>query len=182
MKAIPAMESGKYLRNTQMSEKHQLSIIDAYGRNDEVKVLFYEYTKMLLSIDPSFSIYLDLQHYEDEAANPAVKYSLPYGRLYIALCDGRVAGCIALRPLDEGKCELKRLYVRPGFRGKGIARKLCEKIIQEARAIGYREIYLDTLPELKDAIILYEKLGFEKTECYNDSPIEKTIFMKKILN
>ena len=115
------------------------------------------------SIDPAFSLYLDIQHYDDEALDPAAKYSLPKGRLYLALHDGKTAGCIALRPLSDDRCELKRLYVRPQFRGKGIARMLCERILEEAEKTGYREIYLDTLPELSDAIRLYEKLGFTRT-------------------
>ena len=156
-------------------------LTEAYDHIDEIKSLFSEYTAMLVSIDPSFSIYLDLQHYDEEAGNPAAKYALPRGRLYLALHDGKAAGCIALRPLSDDRCELKRLYVRPEFRGKGIARMLCERILEEAEKTGYREIYLDTLPELSDAIRLYEKLGFTYTDSYNDSPLERTVFMKKVL-
>ena len=156
-------------------------LTEAYDHIDEIKSLFSEYTAMLVSIDPSFSIYLDIQHYDEEAGNPAAKYALPRGRLYLALHDGKAAGCIALRPLSDDRCELKRLYVRPQFRGKGIARMLCERILEEAEKTGYREIYLDTLPELSDAIRLYEKLGFTYTDSYNDSPLERTVFMKKVL-
>lgn len=156
-------------------------LTEAYDHIDEIKSLFSEYTAMLVSIDPSFSIYLDIQHYDEEAGNPAAKYALPRGRLYLALHDGKAAGCITLRPLSDDRCELKRLYVRPQFRGKGIARMLCERILEEAEKTGYREIYLDTLPELSDAIRLYEKLGFTYTDCYNDSPLERTVFMKKVL-
>lgn len=157
-------------------------IIEAYDHIDEVKSLFSEYTNMLVTIDPSFSLYLDIQHYDDEALDPAVKYALPKGRLYLALHGGKAAGCIALRPLSGDRCELKRLYVRPQFRGNGIAGMLCERILEDAQKAGYREIYLDTLPELSDAIRLYEKLGFTYTDCYNDSPLDRTIFMKKILS
>lgn len=156
-------------------------LTEAYDHIDEIKSLFSEYTAMLVSIDPSFSIYLDIQHYDEEAGNPAAKYALPRGRLYLALHDGKAAGCIALRPLSDDRCKLKRLYVRPEFRGKGIARMLCERILEEAEKTGYREIYLDTLPELSDAIRLYEKLGFTYTDSYNDSPLERTVFMKKVL-
>lgn len=154
-------------------------IIEAHDHIDEIKSLFSEYTAMLVLIDPSFSLYLDIQHYDDEAQDPAVKYAPPKGRLYLALHDGKAAGCIALRPLSDDRCELKRLYVRPEFRGNGIARMLCERILEDAQKIGYREIYLDTLPELSAAIRLYEKLGFSYTDCYNDSPLDKTVFMKK---
>ena len=156
-------------------------IIEAYDHIDDIKSLFSEYTSMLVSIDPSFSIYLDIQHYDEEAGNPAAKYALPRGRLYLALHDGKAAGCIALHPLSDDKCELKRLYVRPEFRGNGIARMLCGRILEDAQKIGYMEIYLDTLPELSAAIRLYEKLGFSYTDCYNDSPLDKTVFMKKVL-
>ena len=148
-------------------------LTEAYDHIDDVKSLFSEYTAILVSIDLSFSIYLDIQHYDEEAGNPAAKYALPRGRLYLALHDGKAAGCIALRPLSDDRCELKRL--------KGIARMLCERILEEAEKTGYREIYLDTLPELSDAIRLYEKLGFTYTDCYNDSPLERTVFMKKVL-
>ena len=76
---------------------------------------------------------------------------------------------------------MKRLYVRPSFRGHHIANELSKRILFEAKEIGYKEIYLDTLPELQGAVQLYRKLGFIDTECYNDSPIDKTLFMKKTL-
>lgn len=158
-----------------------LEIVSGYDRLDDVRSLFREYTAMLVDIDPSFQIYLDLQHYEEEEEDPTVKYALPDGRLYLALWDGKVAGCIALRKLSDGKAELKRLYVRPAFRGHHIANELSKRIISEAKEIGYKEIYLDTLPELQGAVQLYRKLGFIDTECYNDSPIDKTLFMKKTL-
>ena len=76
---------------------------------------------MLVDTDPSFQIYLDIQHYDEEKEDPTVKYALPDGRLHLALWDGEVAGCIALRKLSDDKAELKRLYVRPSFRGHHIA-------------------------------------------------------------
>ena len=158
-----------------------LEIIPAYERTEEIKELFSEYTRMLVSLDPSFQLYLDIQHYDDEEKHPEVKYMEPYGRLYLAIYDGQIAGCIALRKLDEERGELKRLYVRPEFRGKGIAKMLTDKIILDARRIGYKWLYLDTLPELEAAVKLYEKLGFKETECYNDSPSEKTLFFRKEL-
>ena len=158
-----------------------LEIIPAYERTEEIKELFSEYTRMLVSLDPSFQLYLDIQHYDDEEKHPEMKYMEPDGRLYLAISGGHAAGCIALRKLDDENGELKRLYVRPEYRGKGIAKALSERIILDAREIGYRWLYLDTLPELEAAVKLYEKLGFEKTECYNDSPSEKTLFFRKKL-
>lgn len=153
-------------------------IILAYDRLDDVKMLFSEYTQMLLSLDPEFRLYLEIQHYDEEEKNPSGKYALPDGRLYLALVDGFPAGCIALHRLDSISGELKRLYVRPAFRGRHIAWQLAERIIGDARAIGYRNLYLDTLPELSSAVSLYRRLGFVETDPYNDGPEDRTIFMK----
>lgn len=154
-------------------------IISAYDRIEDVRSLFSEYTDMLVSINPEFHLYLDIQHYDDEKENPSLKYALPDGRLYLDISDDGIArGCIALRKLSDGKGEVKRLYVRPEYRGNGIATALVERIVEDARNIGYKELYLDTLPELESAVRLYKSFGFEETGQYNDSPVDKTIFMK----
>lgn len=154
-------------------------IISAYDRIEDIRSLFSEYTDMLVSINPEFHLYLDIQHYDDEKENPSLKYALPEGRLYVDISDDGIArGCIALRKLSDGKGEVKRLYVRPEYRGNGIATALVERIIEDARDIGYKELYLDTLPELESAVKLYKSFGFEETGQYNDSPVDKTIFMK----
>ena len=154
-------------------------IISAYDRIEDVRSLFSEYTDMLVSINPEFHLYLEIQHYDDEKENPSLKYALPDGRLYLDISDDGIArGCIALRKLSDGKGEVKRLYVRPEYRGNGIATALVERIIEDARNIGYKELYLDTLPELESAVRLYKSFGFEETGQYNDSPVDKTIFMK----
>ena len=85
---------------------------------------------------------------------------------------------VALRKLDETRCELKRLYVRPAFRGQGLARLLTEQILRDARTIGYRKILLDTLPFLESAIRLYRSLGFTDAPRYNDSPLDTTLFLQ----
>ena len=158
-------------------------IISAYDRIEDIRSLFSEYTDMLVSINPEFHLYLDIQHYDDEKENPSLKYALPEGRLYLDISDDGIArGCIALRKLFDGKGEVKRLYVRPEYRGNGIATALVERIIEDARDIGYKELYLDTLPELESAVKLYKSFGFEETGQYNDSPVDKTIFMKLSLN
>ena len=154
-------------------------IISAYDRIEDIRSLFSEYTDMLVSINPEFHLYLEIQHYDDEKENPSLKYALPDGRLYLDVSDDGIArGCIALRKLSDGKGEVKRLYVRPEYRGKGIATALVERIVEDARNIGYKELYLDTLPELESAVRLYKSFGFEETGQYNDSPVDKTIFMK----
>ena len=154
-------------------------IISAYDRIEDIRSLFSEYTDMLVSINPEFHLYLEIQHYDDEKENPSLKYALPDGRLYLDISDAGIArGCIALRKLSDGKGEVKRLYVRPEYRGNGIATALVERIVEDARNIGYKELYLDTLPELESAVRLYKSFGFEETGQYNDSPVDKTIFMK----
>lgn len=155
-----------------------LELIPAYDRPAEVLSLFTEYTHMLVSHDPSFQIYLDIQHYEDEIRDLEAKYGRPEGHLYLALWDGEAAGCIALRKLDNRRCEMKRLYVRPAFRGHKIGDALVDRVIQDAKAIGYRYMLLDTLPFLEAAIHMYQKRGFYEIPCYNDSPVETTIFMQ----
>ena len=156
-----------------------IEIVPAYDRLDDIRVLLSEYTDMLLSMNYEFRIYLELQKYDDESLDPSMKYAMPDGRLYLAMYDGRTAGCIALHRLDGRACEMKRLYVRPEYRGFHIATMLVERVLSDAAEIGYEEMYLDTLPELSDAVSLYHAFGFTETECYNDSPIERTIFMKR---
>ena len=85
---------------------------------------------------------------------------------------------IALRRLDGERCEMKRLYVQPQYRGRGLARQLIRRITEDARQIGYRCMLLDTLPVLEDAVRLYRQLGFYEIPCYNDSPVESTLFFQ----
>jgi ribosomal protein S18 acetylase RimI-like enzyme len=155
-----------------------VEIVYGYELKDEVKELFTEYTDFLVEGDEEFKKYLEIQKYDHEVENLEEKYGLPYGRLYIAYFENQVAGCIALRKLDDSQCEMKRLYVRPQFRNKGIARILVEKIIFDAREIGYNSMLLDTLPFLTTAIEMYKKIGFYEIGCYNDSPLDNTIYMK----
>lgn len=156
----------------------RLELIPGYDRPAELLSLFTEYTRMLVSHDPSFQRYLDIQHYADEIRDLEAKYGRPEGRLYLALWEGEAAGCIALRKLDEQRCEMKRLYVRPAFRGHRIGDALVDRVIQDAKAIGYRHMLLDTLPFLESAIHMYRKRGFYEIPGYNDSPMETTIFMQ----
>ena len=94
------------------------------------------------------------------------------------MADGTAAGCIALRRLDGARCEMKRLYVRPEHRGRGIARRLIRQITDDARQLGYRHLLLDTLPALEEAVRLYRRLDFSEIPCYNDSPVESTLFFQ----
>lgn len=139
---------------------------------------FSEYTQMLIAGDRSFQKYLDIQHYDEELEHLDIKYGLPNGRLYVAFYHGELAGCIGLRKIDEQNCEMKRLYVRPAFRGKHIGNKLVQQIIKDAKEIGYSHILLDTLPFLKSALHLYKGYGFYEIPSYNNSPMNTSIYMK----
>ena len=155
-----------------------VEIIPAFDHLAEIRDLFSEYTDMLVSGDPSFREYLTLQNYDSELDRPHEKYGPPGGRLLLALWDGIPAGCAALRKLDTQSCEMKRLYVRPEFRGRRIGRMLVQRILSDAREIGYRRMLLDTLPFLDRAIQMYRNAGFYEIPGYNDSPMSTSIYMR----
>ena len=155
-----------------------VELVPAYSHKDEIRELFTEYTDMLVAGDSDFRQYLQIQNYDDELEHLEHKYGLPDGRLYLLYVDGVPAGSVGMRKLDGESCELKRLYVRPAFRGKKYGDMLTRRILEDAREAGYRYMLLDTLPFLRPAIEMYEKMGFYRIEKYNDSPIESTIYMK----
>lgn len=156
----------------------RLELVLAYEKKEDVRAIFTEYTDMLIEGDSKFKEYLQIQHYEEELEHLEAKYGLPHGRLYLVYCDGALAGSIGLRRLDERHCELKRLYVRPLFRGRHIADFLMRTILNDAKDIGYQAMLLDTLPFLKEAIAMYKKLGFYEISCYNNSPMDTSLYMK----
>jgi len=143
----------------------------AYDRLDEVETLFREYHKML-GVDLCF------QNYEEELANLPGKYTLPDGRLYVIYLEEKLAGCIALRRFDSTRCEMKRLFVRPQFRGLKLGQILAERIIQDAKKIGYEAMVLDTLASLESAVYMYRKMGFEEVEPYYDNPLKDVIYFE----
>jgi putative acetyltransferase len=136
--------------------------------------LFIEYASSL-DFDLSF------QNFDKELTELPGEYSLPDGRLVVAINETKVAGCVALRNLVNGICEMKRLYVRPEYRGKGIGKELVKIIIGEAEKIGYTRMRLDTVPAMKEAIALYRSMGFYEIAPYRNNPIEGAIFMEFIL-
>ncbi|MCI8812343.1 MAG: GNAT family N-acetyltransferase [Oscillibacter sp.] len=154
-----------------------LKLTPAHREPEEIRPLFQEYTDMILANVPAFRAYLDIQHYDDETAHLERKYGPPEGRLYLARWDGAAAGCAGLRKLDEKCCELKRLYVRPAFRGRQIGKALLLRLIDDARSIGYQHMLLDTLPFMDSALRLYRRFGFHPVPCYNDSPLEETVYL-----
>jgi putative acetyltransferase len=126
---------------------------------------------------------LCFQGFEDEMRSLPGKYAPPAGRLLLALWDGKPAGVIALRPLDEPRlCEMKWLYVRPEFRGHHIGRLLAEHVIREAAEIGYSRMRLDTVAgKMDSAIAMYRELGFKETDPYYQTPVGRTLFMELAL-
>ena len=132
-----------------------------------------------LFIDYADELGIDLcfQGFEEELASLPGKYAPPQGRLLLAWSGGTAAGCVALRPIDHAACEMKRLYVRPGFRAQHLGRALAERICLEARAIGYRRICLDTLPGMAPALGLYAELGFRPIAPYVFNPIAGALFL-----
>jgi ribosomal protein S18 acetylase RimI-like enzyme len=140
-------------------------------------------SEMIQEYAASLNFNLCFQGFEDEIRSMPGKYAPPAGRLLIALWDGRPAGVIALRPLEEaGLCEMKRLYVRPEFRGHQIGRILAQRVINDATEAGYSRMRLDTVAGKMDrAIAMYRELGFTETDPYYQTPVGQTLFMELAL-
>lgn len=139
---------------------------------EQARGLFREYATWV-EIDLCF------QNFEKELAELPGDYVPPDGRLLLASHNGELAGCIALRKIGEGVCEMKRLFVRDAFRGQGIGRNLVGFVIRAATEIGYERMRLDTLPpKMNDAIALYRHYGFKEIGPYYDNPVPGAIFME----
>jgi putative acetyltransferase len=138
----------------------------------QARELFQEYAQ-------SLGVNLCFQNFEQELAGLPGHYAPPDGRLLLAEYELRLAGCVALHKWEDGICEMKRLYLRPSFRGKGLGRAIAEKIITDARSIGYRRMRLDTIePLMKDAVEMYRKLGFREIAAYRPNPIVGAMYME----
>src|SRR6185503_11113229 len=151
-----------------------MQIFPAHTQHDieQARTLFEEYAAAL-------GISLCFQNFDQELNALPGKYAPPDGRLLLATEDDELAGCIAMRKLEPGVCEMKRLFVRPAYRSHGLGRVLVETIIDEARKLGYTQIRLDTLPGLMDkAIALYRSFGFVEIGPYYENPVEGAKFME----
>jgi carbonic anhydrase len=137
---------------------------------EQVRQFFRNYAAWL-GVDLSY------QNFDEEMATLPGRYAVPEGCLFYAQINGKGAGCVGIRPLAEGVCELKRLYVDPALRGHGVGRDLALAAIRTARHIGYRKILLDTLPAMRIAVKLYRELGFTEAPAYYQTPVEGTQFL-----
>jgi putative acetyltransferase len=161
--------------NRAANERPQIELFQATlpEHIEQIRALFLEYGSSL-----GFS--LCFQSFDEELKSLPGAYSPPSGRLLLARCGDHAGGCIALRRIEAGICEMKRLYVRPGDRGLG--RMLVELLIAEARAIGYECMRLDTVGSaMQDAIALYRRVGFKEIAPYSNIPIESALWMELVL-
>jgi len=156
-----------------------VQFLPAFDHPETVRELFIEYTDALIAGEPSFASYLmDIQHFDEEIRHLEGKYGPPDGRLYLVFWEGELAGCAALKKVDGENAEIKRLYVKPSFRGHRIGEAMVLRLMADAREIGYSHLLLDTLPFLRTAIEMYRRLGFYEIPSYNGSPMENLLYMK----
>lgn len=148
-----------------------LARVSAEDEWPDVRALFTEYAASL-----GFS--LSFQGFEAELATLPGRYAPPGGCVLLARGPEGLAGCVAMRPLDARTCEMKRLFVRPAFLGRGCGRLLAEAIVREARAAGYERMRLDTVPAMEAALGLYHSLGFRDIEPYTENPLHGARFLE----
>jgi GNAT superfamily N-acetyltransferase len=149
----------------------ELGRADTPEKIEKVREIFLSYARSL-DFDLSF------QGFEKELAGLPGDYAPPSGRLLLAAEGDETAGCVALRKIGEGLCEMKRLFVSPEYRGKGVGRRLGEAIIREARELGYKRMRLDTVPAMQPAIELYRSFGFEEISPYCHNPVSGAFFFE----
>jgi len=141
------------------------------AESDDVRALLREYAA-------SLAFELDFQDFDRELAELPGAYAPPRGALLVARAGDHLAGCVALRPLVDGVCEMKRLFVQPQARGLGLGRRLATAVVAEARRLGYARMRLDTTPGMESAQALYAELGFVEIAPYTHNPVPSTRFLE----
>src|ERR1700691_6067918 len=171
------------------SKESKLEVPSAFSASSAVKSLTFaqaetpaqiaQARELFLEYAQSLGFSLCFQNFDQELAALPGDYAPPEGRLLLATCEGQLAGCVALHKLEPGICEMKRLYLRPQFRGQGLGRALVNQIIAEGRQIGYQRMRLDTVePVMKDAVAIYRKIGFQQVAPYRTNPIAGALYME----
>jgi ribosomal protein S18 acetylase RimI-like enzyme len=155
-----------------ISQIHLVAEGDA--RLEEIRKLFIEYVEWL-GEDLSF------QGFDEELASLPGLYAAPHGALFLSLRGKESAGCVAVRPIDHDVCEMKRLWVRPRFRGQSLGLRLASAAIDAAHRLGYATMRLDTLDRMHDALRLYRSLGFHYIPPYYDNPLPGAVYLQKSL-
>lgn len=148
-----------------------MKIVEGYAYIEEIKGLIMEYQKQL-------GRDLQFQHMDEELRDLEAKYGKGKGRLLACVMDEQVVGCVAYQRLNTERCEMKRLYVKCGYRQHQLGRKLVSAIMEAAKADGYKEMVLDTIVPLQAAIHLYQSVGFEQTAPYYDNPMEDVLYFR----
>ncbi len=172
MKSEPTIAPGSLCLVSPVMKAFSLSQAESSAQIAQARELFLEYAQSL-----GFS--LCFQNFDQELAGLPGDYAPPEGRLLLAEFKGQLAGCVALHKLEPGICEMKRLYLRSQFRGKGLGRTLADRIIAEARQIGFESMRLDTVePVMKDAVAMYRKIGFREVAPYRANPIAGALYME----
>ncbi len=171
-KTSSTAESGSPSPSTSASKDLALTQAESSSQIAQARELFLEYAQSL-----GFS--LCFQNFDKELAALPGDYAPPEGRLLLATYEDQLAGCVALHNLEPETCEMKRLYLRPQFRGKRLGRTIADQIIAEARQIGYQRMRLDTVePIMKDAVAMYRKIGFQEIAPYRPNPIVGALYME----
>lgn len=150
----------------------------AFDHKEDMAQLYKEYNQLLLEVDPSFEACLAMQNYDREIDELEIKFAPPKSTLIIAYDEnGRAVGCVGIKKFSDVICELKRLYVRPEYRKSGLGQRFTEMMIEKAREVGYKKMYLDTMPGLSAALRLYRRMGFYEIEKYYNNPVEDVIYL-----
>jgi GNAT superfamily N-acetyltransferase len=158
----------------EKTNENIIQLVDVAQFQDRVrdaKILISEYAA-------SLGVDLCFQNFDEEMAMFPSEYSPPGGALFLALHQNDSVGCVALRRISDEFCEMKRLYVRADYRGRGLGKLLAESVIERARRIGYKAIRLDTLPSMKEAISMYAKMGFKPIVAYRPNPVPGTMYLE----